>query len=322
MERCSYIMVIGVDHGNSQVKTPHSVFVSGIIAHGTAKPSIPSDTVCYKGEYYTISSKREPYKRDKTSDEKCFIMTLFALAKEIEETKQYSPNVMEVHLAVGLPPEHISKQKEKFANYFRDHGDVWEFSYNDKPYKISIPNVFVFPQAYSAVVTRVSDLKSYSTMYIVDIGGYTVDTLLLVEGKPDLQYCNSFEMGIIKMNNTIKNRVNSEYALTVDELHIRDIMVGKKTALDDDIIDFIKDAAKAHVNTMLEKLREEGVDLKTNPAMFIGGGSLALKNLILDSGFVNTGYVEFIPEVSANAIGYAMLATGTLRRISQSQSNT
>lgn len=314
-------MVIGIDHGNSQIKTPHSVFVSGINEHGSAKPSLPSDIICYKGKYFTVSSKREPYKRDKTSDEKCFIMTLFALAREIEETKQYSPLGMEVYLAVGLPPEHISKQKETFANYFRNHGDVWEFTYNGKPYKINVPNVFVFPQAYSAVATRVSDLKEYSSLYIVDVGGYTVDTLLLIEGRPDLQYCNSFEMGIIKMNNTIINRVNAEYALQINDLHISDIMMGRKTALDDDIIELIKDAAKAHVHQMLEKLREEGIDLKTNPSIFIGGGSLALKDLIIDSGFVNKNCVEFVPDVTANAMGYTQLATGTLRRLRQAQSN-
>lgn len=307
-------MVIGIDHGNSQVKTVHETFTSGITAHGTAKPSLPTDIILYDGNYFTISSRREPYKRDKTTDEKCFIMTLFALAKEIESSNQYSDGEMEVYLAVGLPPEHISKQKAAFIKYFNDHGEVWSFKFNDKPYTIRIADVFVFPQAYSAVAIRASKFKSYSSTYIIDIGGYTVDTLLLTEGRPDLQYCNSFELGIISMNNQIISRVNSELSYKIDDNHVTDALMEKPTALDQEVIDFIKQSANAHTLNILEKLREVSVDLRVNPSIFIGGGSLILKDMILKSGFVNEKFVEFVPEVSANALGYTALATGMLRK--------
>ena len=39
-------------------------------------------------------------------------------------------------------------------------------------------------------------------MFIVDIGGYTTDVLLLRNGKPDLQFCRSLESGVITMNKT------------------------------------------------------------------------------------------------------------------------
>lgn len=307
-------MVIGIDHGNSQVKTSRTVFTSGITEHGTAKPPLPTDIIFYNGEYFTISSRREPYKRDKTKDEKCFIMTLFALAKEIEDLNQYSTEEMDVTLAVGLPPEHIAKQKATFLEYFKNHGDLWSFTFNDKPFNIRISNVFVFPQAYSAVAIRASKFKAFSSTYIIDIGGYTVDTLLLTEGKPDLQYCNSFELGIIQMNNQIINRVNAELSLKIDDNHVRDALMGRPTALSEEVIQFIKDSAAAHTLSLLEKLREVSVDLRANPSIFIGGGSLILRDMILESGFVNKDFVEFVPEVSANAIGYTALATGMLRK--------
>lgn len=38
-------------------------------------------------------------------------------------------------------------------------------------------------------------------VFIIDIGGYTTDVLLLRNGKTDMQFCRSLETGIITMNN-------------------------------------------------------------------------------------------------------------------------
>lgn len=314
-------MVIGIDHGNSQIKTMHTTFTSGITEHGSAKPPLPTDIVFYDGNYYTISNKRETYKRDKTQDEKCFIMTLFALAKEILATNQYKEDVIDVDLAIGLPPEHYAKQRNIFSEYFLQHGRTWTFTYNDKKFIISINDVHVFPQAYSAIATRASILKEYSSTYIIDIGGYTVDVLLLSEGRPDLQYCHSLELGIIQMNINICNRVNSEYALKIDDNHVMDVLLGRKTTLSDEIKAFIKQSAKAHAYHILNTLRESSVDLRANPAIFIGGGSMILKDLILSTDLVEEEYTEFIPEVTANAAGYTALATGLIRQKKMQNAN-
>lgn len=53
-------------------------------------------------------------------------------------------------------------------------------------------------------------------------------------------------------------------------------------------------------------------DFRTNPAVFLGGGSLLLRKQIENSPEFK--YVEFIDEVRANAIGYEKLTTARLRR--------
>lgn len=42
----------------------------------------------YRGKYYTLTDQRIPYRRDKTEDERFFILTLFAIAHEIEAMGQ------------------------------------------------------------------------------------------------------------------------------------------------------------------------------------------------------------------------------------------
>ena len=70
-------MLISIDHGNKQIKTNHRTFVSGLRESDT-KPPFGKDVLFYKGKYYTLTDQRIPYMRDKTADERYFILTLFA----------------------------------------------------------------------------------------------------------------------------------------------------------------------------------------------------------------------------------------------------
>ena len=144
-------MLIAIDHGNYAIKTPNHSFVSGLSEH-TVKPPMADEILEYDGRYWTTSGKRLSYMRDKTQDERYFILTLFAIAKELEDTGRYSP-VEQIQLAVGLPPEHYGVLKDKFARYFKRDGII-KFVYKDKPYSIMIDKVMVFPQAYAAVVPK------------------------------------------------------------------------------------------------------------------------------------------------------------------------
>lgn len=71
----------------------------------------------------------------------------------------------------------------------------------------------------------------------------------------------------------------------------------------------------AYANGILDKLRELQVDLRANPAIFIGGGSILFQNFIEESSQV--AQADFVLDSKANAIGYGMLATAQLRRMTQ-----
>ena len=50
----------------------------------------------YGGKYYTLVDERIPYRRDKTEDERFFVLTLFAIAKEIEARGAYTAGTIPV----------------------------------------------------------------------------------------------------------------------------------------------------------------------------------------------------------------------------------
>ena len=56
--------------------------------------------------------------RDKTKDERYWILTLFAIAKELERRAEIQAPMVEADLAVGLPPEHYAL-RQRFADYFK-----------------------------------------------------------------------------------------------------------------------------------------------------------------------------------------------------------
>ena len=300
-------MLIAIDHGNHACKTVHFNFVSGLAQH-SVRPPMADEILEYNGEFWTLSGQRLPYRRDKTRDESFFILTLFAIAKELAYVGPL-PTAEKVDLAVGLPPEHYGLLKDKFRDYFKRNQSV-QFIYNDKPITIMIRDVFVYPQAFAAIAPQKCQLKHHLRLFLVDIGGYTTDVLLLRQGKPDMQFCRSLETGVITMNNDIIRRVGALHDMQIEDEHISAVLAGKETILPEEVKDTIRKSAEQHAVNILNQLRELKVDLRSNPAVFIGGGSALFRDYLEKSPLVASA--SFVESVNANAIGYHAMAEAQL----------
>lgn len=300
-------MLIAIDHGNYAIKTVNYTFISGLAEHST-KPPMAEEILEYDGRYWTPSGQRISYMRDKTRDDRFFILSLFAIARELQNAGSHNP-VEQIDLAVGLPPEHYGLLKEKFAQYFKKPTPV-KFVYNDRPICIMIRNVFVYPQAFAAIANQKSQLKHHLRLFLVDIGGYTTDVLLLRNGRPDMQFCRSLETGVITMNNDIIRRVGALHDMRIEDEHIEAVLSGQETILPEEVKRTIRESAAQHAKDILDNLRELQVDLRSNPAMFIGGGSLLFQKYLENSPQVMQA--TFLNNPNANAIGYQALAEAQL----------
>lgn len=300
-------MLVAIDHGNYSIKTPHFSFVSGLTEH-TVRPPMADEVLEYDGKYWALTGQRLPYMRDKTRDDRYFVLSLFAIAKELSAAGANTA-LEQIDLAVGLPPEHYGMLRERFAQYFRRYGTV-NFVYNNQPMSIVVRNVFVYPQAYAAVVPQCGQLLKTLRMFVVDIGGYTTDVLLLRNGKPDLQFCRSLESGVITMNNDVIGKISAQHDMRIEDEHICAVLRGQETILPESVKRAIREAAQQHAKDILDKLRELQVDLRTNPAIFIGGGSILFRPLIESTGLVVSA--SFVEDTKANAVGYELLARGQL----------
>ena len=233
-------MLVAIDHGNYSIKTPHFSFVSGLTEH-TVRPPMADEVLKYDGKYWALTGQRLPYMRDKTRDDRYFVLSLFAIAKELSAAGANTA-LEQIDLAVGLPPEHYGMLRERFAQYFRRYGTV-NFVYNNQPMSIVIRNVFVYPQAYAAVVPQCGQLLKTLRMFVVDIGGYTTDVLLLRNGKPDLQFCRSLESGVITMNNDVIGKISAQHDMRIEDEHICAVLRGQETILPESVKRAIREAA-------------------------------------------------------------------------------
>lgn len=147
------MFMMPIDTGNKAIKTENFEFNSGI----TMLEDIPGENeeaLMYQGRYYRLSHERNVYLPDKTMDDRYYLLTLFAIAKELEEmshSKSFIPGeLISMDLVVGLPPLYYRGQYKKFREYFYRDGKIVHFVYMGKSYRVTFSNVFVHMQTYAA----------------------------------------------------------------------------------------------------------------------------------------------------------------------------
>lgn len=304
-------MIISTDHGNKQIKTVHKIFTSGLLS-SDVQFLLSSDSLFYKGKYYALTDERIPYMRDKTINEKFFILTLFAIAYELLYNEKYFPGMTtEIDLAIGLPPGHFGKQYKEFEKYFV-RNEVINFEFNQKKFKIYINSATAYPQGYAAIMPMYSKVKEYPRSVIIDIGGYSLDYLQLKYGKADMSVCDSLDMGVITLYNEIKSRINSSEDMLIDESDIDAVLQNKPTVFEERIKKLIEQQSLDFTEKIINSLRERHIDLKTTHAIFVGGGSLLLSKYIKASKKI--AEPDIVENINANAVGYELLLKKQIER--------
>lgn len=293
--------IIAIDHGNRNMKTENLIFTSGLTVSEKQPPF--GDYMSYQGKYYALTGQRIPYQRDKTQDERFFYLTLFSIVKELER-ENLSDRLIQVNLPVGLPPKHYGGLYRKFEKYL-SRDEVQNVTYRGKRYSFCINDVVAFPQDYAAAMTIYGKLKEYVKVIVIDLGGFTLDYLMLRNGQPDLGVCDSLDNGVIKLYNSISSRINAEYDVLLEEMDMDQMIQGKDTDYEHGIVRIVQEMAETFTEDFLGSLRERNMDLKSGCVVFVGGGAGLLERYILNSGKV--GKSIFIPELQANAKGYGIL---------------
>ena len=298
-------MIISVDHGNKSIKTPHAIFTSGLVMSDGLQ-GFKTDYIGWNGKYYSLTERRISYLRDKTADDRFFILTLFAIAKELEyRDVSETLDPIDITLLVGLPPAHYEQLHSRFEQYFLRRREAIDFEYNGKYYSVRINKVLSYPQAFAAAVTQYSTLKAHSVAYIIDIGGFTIDVLKLRFGRPDLEVVESFEKGVITLYNSIASKCNSQYARILEECEIDEVIRNQPTVLPGEVQQLIRIMTSDFLAEFYNFLRERGIDVSTSKCVFAGGGSLLLRGMIERGNKV--AFPIFIEDIHANAIGYEVL---------------
>ena len=268
------VIVIGVDHGYAAMKTVHFSFPTGLVEY-EHEPYTQKDVLECGGRYYVVGSGRQPLQRDKTQTEDYYLLTLAAIAKELEH--RGAEHTASIHLAAGLPLTSFGRDKKSFRSYLYRDGSAIPFRYEGQDYTITIQEVSLFPQGYAAVLTQ-TELLDEPSVIVADIGGWTVDLMRLDNRIPNAATCRSLELGMIRCLDEISEQIRRSLGLSMTAAQIESVLRGDASHVNEDAKKIIYQEAERYTKRLLSAIAESGLDVRAMPAVFLGGGATLLKH--------------------------------------------
>ena len=295
------LVVLGIDHGYYNMKTKNCVFASGLTAYAH-EPYTRENMLEMGGKFYVVGSARQALQKDKTASEDYYLLTLAAIAQEIEYRKL--ERNQSVHLAAGLPLTSFGRDKQQFKKYLLWEGQPVQFRYEGRQYNITISEVSLFPQGYAAILMQ-KELLDEPSVIAADIGGWTVDLMRLDRQIPNAASCRSLELGLIVCLNNIAEQARRQLGISPTAAQIESVLRGENPSLPQTLGELIHSEAKAYVQNLLSAIMESGLDVRAMPTVFMGGGASLLKRYAPAAGELCRAVI--LDDVCLNAKGYEAL---------------
>lgn len=209
--------IIGIDNGYGNIKTANCCFPAGLTVHD-AEPVFKDDLLVYDGRYYLIGTGHKEFKADKTGDDDYYILTLAAIARELNV---YGLTDATVYLAVGLPLTWVSRQREDFKAYLTRNREL-AFTFRGKAYRVEIAGVDVFPQGFAAVAGQIRDFQGVNML--CDIGNGTMNIMFINDRKPVVDRMFTEKYGTHQCMLAVRENVMRTHHATVDESIINRVL--------------------------------------------------------------------------------------------------
>ena len=252
------IEIIGIDHGWSQMKTSNYCFNTSI----KELPNVPAFTdnvLQYDNRHFAVGDERLEVLDSKVENENFYLLTLVAMAKEM---KSRGLKEADIALAVGLPLTRFSAERKPFIEYLSKNEFV-AFTFENDLYRAHIMNVSVFPQCYAAIAGMLPSFGKKAL--VVDIGSWTIDSMMILDKRPDSTKCDTQNEGLIRCMRSINRLAVQVKNHKIDEADIQEYMITGRTALPDEYKELmdqetvvkvkIKESVPSGVVTYLEGIR-------------------------------------------------------------------
>ena len=242
---------IGIDHGYGNIKTAHHIFQSGVVQKGSIT-ELSGMTIEFEEKYYEIGSTHKEYQMDKVWDEDYYVLTLAALAKELQGSGLCNASVI---LAAGLPIKWLEEQAGGFRKYLMQKKEV-VFKCNGTRYHVKIEEVEVYAQGFAAIAENLRDYQGFNI--VVDIGNGTMNVIFVVDGIPDSTRYYTERFGVdccvIEMRSELTNKVHT----VVDDCIVKKVLKDGTADIGEKYLKAIAECASDYTEKIMRKLREYG----------------------------------------------------------------
>ena len=303
-------MIIGVDNGYGNMKTARRCFKTALVKYDSA-PVLSRDYLEYDGKFYVIGEGHKGFVADKQSDEDNYILTLAAIAKELEARgMKNAVHTARVHLAVGLPLKWVQTQRETFRQYLMKNRMV-EVRYKSRLYRLEFVGCTVMPQCYSAVAENLKDFKGITLL--ADIGNGTMNLMYLNNGRPMESKAWTEKLGVFQCYQKIHNLVQDNTGECLMEEVIESFLRTGETDLPEKYAELMKQATVTYTEEIMQKLQDHEFNGELMRVYFMGGGA----RLVEQFGKYNPERTVFNHDIRANAKGYEYYCYMLLRHQNQ-----
>lgn len=290
--------IIGFDDGYQLGKTANFIFDNGVHKLGSVEPTLKENSLFYDGEYFKVGEGRAAITEDKISDDHAMLRTMAAAAMELRRAGTYQAEVV---LAVGLPFSNYGRDKQKLVDYY-SRQDGLEFSYEGEEYAITIAEVIVCPQCYSAIASRLGNMKS--DYLIIDIGSKTTDVVYVQNGFPVESRSITIEKAMVKWIKEIQREMKVQTGKDIPEHEIMKIVLKEDSNLPGAYVELIRGMLREKMRSLELELAERGYSMDYINIIYVGGGALIAR----DYAGRYRSHTAYDCDLCANAKGYEFLA--------------
>ena len=189
-----------------------------------------------------------------------YLLTLAAITKEIQQRGE--KRECAVNLGAGLPLAGFGREKKAFREYLLRSSQPVSFKFEGISYQVTIQDVRLFPQGYSAIAVHPELIRGEPSMLLMDIGGWTVDLMRLDNGIPNASACRSLELGMIRCIDKAKEQVRRETGLSVTDAQVERVLAGQSCSMDENARSVIQKQGRIYTEALLSAAMEAGFDLK------------------------------------------------------------
>ena len=302
LENGSYI--IGFDDGYQLGKTSNFVFDNGVHRLGSVEPTLKENSLFYDGEYFKVGEGRAALTEDKISDDMAMLRTMAAAAMELRNAGIHKAEIV---LAVGLPFSNYGRDKLKLIDYYNRKNRL-DFSYEDEDYSVDITKVIVCPQCYSAIASRLGNMKA--DYLIVDIGSKTTDVVYVQNGLPVESRSITIEKAMVKWIKEIQREMKVQTGKDIPEHEVMKIALKEDSNLPAAYAELIRGMLREKIHSLELERAERGYSLDYINIIYVGGGALMAR----DYAGKYRGYTAYDCDLCANAKGYEFLASQIERK--------
>ena len=303
MRKLNNTIIVAVDTGYGNIKTANTVTPTGITAYDT-EPTFTGEILQYNNKYYRIGEGHKAFIADKVIDDDFYVLTLAAIAKELDGE---SITTADVYIAAGLPLTWVKTQREDFRKYLTKNSKV-KFTFKDKQYNIKIVGASVYPQGYTAVIDRLSEMTGVNML--ADIGKGTMNVMYINNKKPVESKCFTEKLGVNQCVIKAAGMVLDRFGTILDETIIEQMIRTGTADIGEKYLNCITDAIKEYSSYIFETLRKYEYDSELMRLYITGGGATLIKHF----GEYDENRVTIIEDICAAAKGYEILAYNALLR--------